>query len=186
MAALQMTDLDQFKAAKQVDVNYLPHLRTFYSPEDDVHGMLATVIGAATKSVVVNMFGYDDDALAELLAAHLRNPAMFVQISLDKSQAGGVHERAILAKYAHEMTGNSVAIGNSERGAISHRKMVIVDGVWRISGSTNWSTSGESLQDNEATVLRDAVACAEARTVLDITHDHMLAAMAKAAAKAKP
>jgi len=177
--ALQMTDFDQFKATP-VDSGYLPHLRTFYSPEDDVHGMLAKLIGSATKSVVISMFGYDDDQLAALLADHLNNPRMFVQISLDKSQAGGVHEKAILAKYKNEMSGNSVAIGNSERGAIAHLKLIIVDGVWRVSGSTNWSTSGESLQNNEATLLRDAIACAEARAVLDITHDHMLAAMVKA------
>jgi phosphatidylserine/phosphatidylglycerophosphate/cardiolipin synthase-like enzyme len=72
-----------------------------------------------------------------------------------------------------------VAIGTSEHGAIMHRKMVIVDGLWRISGSTNWSTSGETLQDNEATNLLDATACTEARTVLDIEHNKMLAAMLK-------
>jgi len=178
--ALTIADLDQYKAGKSVDAAYLPHLRTFYSPQDDVHGALKAIIGAATHSVVVAMYGYDDDELAALLDTHLQNPAMYVQISLDKSQAGGVHERAILAKYAHEMTGNSVAIGTSERGAIMHRKMVIVDGVWRVSGSTNWSTSGETLQDNEATILRDAIACAEARTILDVEHDKMLTAMAKA------
>jgi phosphatidylserine/phosphatidylglycerophosphate/cardiolipin synthase-like enzyme len=93
---------------------------------------------------------------------------VYVQITLDRSQAGGVHEKALLQKFSHEMTGNSVAIGTSERSAIMHRKMVIVDGIWRISGSTNWSTSGESLQDNELTILNSATACAEARPILDI------------------
>ena len=175
---LSIPDLDQFKA-KLVSPFYSENLRTFYSPIDDVHGALKAVIASAQHSIVVAMYGYDDDDLAELLDTALKDPTKFVQISLDKSQAGGVHERAILAKYAHEMTGNSVAIGTSEHGAIMHRKMVIVDGIWRISGSTNWSTSGESLQDNEATILRDPVACAEARTVLDIEHDKMLTAMAK-------
>jgi hypothetical protein len=55
--------------------------------------------------------------------------------------------------------------------------MLLVDGRWRISGSTNLSTSGETLQDNEATFILDAVTCAEARTVLDIEHDHMLSVM---------
>jgi len=178
---LAITDLDQFKT-KQPAAGYPANLRTFYSPIDDVHGALVEVIKSAQHSVVVAMYGYDDDELAQLLDAALKDPTKYVQISLDKSQAGGVHEKAILAKYGHDMTGNSVAIGTSEKSAIMHRKMVIVDGQWRISGSTNWSDSGETKQDNEATILLDAVACAEARAVLDIEHNKMLAAMAKPAA----
>ena len=83
------------------------------------------------------------------------------------------------------MTGNSVAIGRSEKGAIVHRKMVIVDGLWWIGGSTNWSVSGESEQDNELTIIRDAMHCTKARTVLDIAHDHILAVMAKKNANPK-
>lgn len=182
MSALQVTDLDQFKA-KPVAAGYPETLRTFYSPIDDVHGALKAVIASAQHSIVVAMYGYDDDELAAMLDSALKDSTKYVQISLDKSQAGGVHEKQLLTKYSHEMTGNSVAIGTSEKSAIMHRKMVIVDGLWRISGSTNWSTSGESLQDNEATILRDAVACAEARTVLDIEHNKMLAQMAAAAKK---
>jgi phosphatidylserine/phosphatidylglycerophosphate/cardiolipin synthase-like enzyme len=59
-----------------------------------------------------------------------------------------------------------------------HRKMVIVDGLWRVSGSTNWSMAGETLQDNELTIIRDAMVCAEARPVLDIEHDSALKQMA--------
>jgi phosphatidylserine/phosphatidylglycerophosphate/cardiolipin synthase-like enzyme len=136
------------------------------------------VISSVSRSIVVAMYGFDDDALAAMLDKVLRNPAIYVQITLDGSQAAGVHEKVLLAKYAHEMTGNSVAIGRSERGAIMHRKMVVVDGLWRISGSTNWSSSGETLLDNELTVIRDAMVCSEARPVLDIEHDSALKQMA--------
>lgn len=177
---LAVSDLDKFKAAGvTVDPSYPTGVRTFYSPEDDVHGALKAVIGSAQKSVVVAMFGFDDDELAAMLDGFLKNANVYVQITLDKSQAGGVHERTLLEKYSHEMTGNSVAIGTSERAAIMHRKMVIVDGIWRVSGSTNWSTSGESLQDNELTIINSATACAEARPILDIEHDHALAQMLK-------
>lgn len=175
---LTLSDLDRFKRSVNVDASYPDNMRTFFSPEDDVHGVLKTLIGSTTSSLVVAMFGYDDDELAEMIDHLLQNPAIHVQVTLDKSQAGGVHERAILEKYKHEMTGNSVAIGTSERGAIMHRKMVIIDGVWRISGSTNWSDSGETKQDNELTVVRSAVVCAEARPILDIEHRKALKAMA--------
>jgi phosphatidylserine/phosphatidylglycerophosphate/cardiolipin synthase-like enzyme len=179
---LAVTDLDQYMVTPPPDGS-LTMLRSFYSPIDQVHDALAAVIGSAAHSIVVSMFGYDDDALAELLDTALKDPAMYVQITLDSSQAGGVHERALLTQYAHEMTGNSVAIGRSERGAIVHRKMVIVDGLWWIGGSTNWSVSGETLQDNELTIVRDAVQCTRARSILDIAHDHILAAMAAKTAK---
>lgn len=180
---LTISDLDLYKQSGYVAPNAYPaNMRTFYSPFDDVHGALKAVIGETRTSLVVAMYGYDDDELAAMIAKFLDNPRIYCQISLDKSQAGGVHERALLEKYRHEMTGNSVAIGTSERSAIMHRKMAIVNGVWRISGSTNWSDSGETRQDNELTVVYDAAVCAEARPVLDIEHDHMLSQMKKAAA----
>jgi phosphatidylserine/phosphatidylglycerophosphate/cardiolipin synthase-like enzyme len=153
-------------------------MRTFYSPEDHVPQVLQSVVSSVSKSIVVAMYGFDDDVLAAMLDSALQNPAIYVQIILDQSQASGAHEKNLLAKYSNHMTGNSVAIGRSEAGAIMPRKMVIVDGVWRISGSTNWSTSGETLQDNELTVIRDAMVCAEARPVLDIEDDSALKQMA--------
>lgn len=173
-APLQIADFDRFKVTPSNDPTYPANMRTFYSPIDDVHGALKAVIGSATQSLVVAMFGYDDDELAELIAHIIDDHRIYVQITLDKSQAGGVHEKALLEKFKNEMDSNSVAIGTSEHGAIMHRKMVIVDGLWRISGSTNWSTSGETLQDNELTIIQSAAACAEARHVLDIEHNKAL------------
>lgn len=184
MTALKVADLDRFMVTPP-PAGSLEMVRSLYSPIDDVHGALKAVIGSARHSIVVSMFGYDDDELAALLDAALKDPRMYVQITLDSSQAGGVHEKALLTKYAHEMTGNSVAIGRSEKGAIVHRKMVIVDGLWWIGGSTNWSVSGESEQDNELTIIRDAMHCTKARTVLDIAHDHILGVMAKKHANPK-
>jgi phosphatidylserine/phosphatidylglycerophosphate/cardiolipin synthase-like enzyme len=180
---LAVTDLDIFKVTSP-PAGYPANMRTFYSPEDHVPQVLQSVVSSVSKSIVVAMYGFDDDVLAAMLDTALKNPGIYVQITLDGSQAAGVHEKDLLAKYSNDMTANSVAIGNSERGAIMHRKMVIVDGLWRISGSTNWSTSGETLQDNELTIIRDAVVCSEARPVLDIEHDSALKQMA--ANRSKP
>ncbi len=61
--------------------------------------------------------------------------------------------------------------------AISHLKIVIVDGVYTVKGSTNWSLSGEEQQDNELTLSRNAVVAAETRAILDLNHDFMLKQM---------
>lgn len=175
---MKANDLDGFKRSEIVS-GYPDTIRTFYSPEDDVHGVLKALIGSCKASLVVAMYGYDDDELAGMIASLLDDDSIHCQITLDKSQAGGVHERAILDRYKAQMDSNSVAIGTSERGAIMHRKMVIIDGVIRVSGSTNWSESGESKQDNELTVVFDPVVCVEARRILDLEHTKALTDMEK-------
>lgn len=169
-----VTDLDRFRRdGAPADPAYPAEARTLYSPIDDVHGALVALLSSVRKSLVVAVYGYDDDELAAIIARHLANPKVYCQITLDKSQAGGVHERAILEKFGMKAS-NSVAIGNSERGQIMHRKMAVIDGLWRITGSTNWSISGETKQDNELTVTRNSALAAEARHVLDLEHQHIL------------
>src|ERR1700722_1313316 len=110
--------LAQYKQAGRFLDGYPADVRTFYSPVDDVHGVLVALLSSAQKSLVLNMYGYDDDELNDIILQKLTDDHLYVQMSLDKSQAGGVHEKELLAKWQNNLIGNSIAIGESTKGAI--------------------------------------------------------------------
>lgn len=120
----------------------------FFVGRDDVHGILLHLISRETMLFKFNQFGYDDEEINAAILALLENPNIRVQGTLDKSQAGGVHEKAILD--ANRKLGpdyfNSVAIGQSATHQISHSKggVLVGQGIG-YEGSTNWSGSGEGL-----------------------------------------
>ncbi len=172
-------DLGRYKAGGRFLDGYPSDVRTFFSPVDDIHGMLVSLLASTQKSIVLNMYGYDDNDLNDIILAKVHDEQIFVQMSLDKSQAGDVHERELLATWNNAMIGNSIAIGNSTKGALSHMKIVIIDGIYTVRGSTNWSLAGEQQQDNELTVHNNAVIAAETRAELDRNHDAILKQMAE-------
>jgi phosphatidylserine/phosphatidylglycerophosphate/cardiolipin synthase-like enzyme len=171
--------LAQFKAEKRFLDGYPDDQRTFFAPRDDIHGLLVALLSSAQHSIVVNMYGYDDAELNKIIQAKLADANVYVQMSLDRSQAAGRAEKQILASWNNDAFGNSIAIGTSSvHNAISHLKIVIIDGVYTVKGSTNWSLAGEQQQDNELSLSRNAVVAAETRAILDLNHDFMLKQMA--------
>lgn len=172
LAVDDLGGLDQFKATAPPH-GYPPRIRTFYSPVDQVHPVELLAINSATRSLHIAMYGFDDDTVADAIVAKLTDPNIVVQLSLDKIEAGGKHEAALLKREGYPAS--SIAIGSSEHGRIMHLKLLVVDAMWRLSGSTNWSTAGESLQDNELTVIADPYIADEAIQRMTQIHQHMLA-----------
>jgi hypothetical protein len=94
----------------------------------------------------MNMFGYDDDQLNQLLIDLATDPSVMVQVTLDKSQSTGAHEKAILSSDAAKdpsAYAADFAVGQSDTHQISHTKGGVLDGIVAFEGSTNWSSSGE-------------------------------------------
>jgi len=172
MALANLSDLDTYSVTGPPAGAGPDTPRSLYSPVDNIHGALVALIKSATQSLVVTMYGFDDQELADALLEKLNHEHVYVQLTLDSSQASGVHERKILA--AESYPASSVAVGQSEKGAIMHLKVVVVDGLDVVTGSTNWSAGGEGKQDNQLTVTRDPVLAARTRARIDAIHAHML------------
>ncbi len=118
----------------------------FYVGRDDVHDILKYVLSRVTISLYMNMFGFDDDELNNIVMQKALNPAVTMMITLDSSQSKGVHEKALLdadQKYNLAAFNTHFVIGESATHQISHTKGFVADGRVAGEGSTNWSSSGE-------------------------------------------
>jgi hypothetical protein len=141
-----LDDLAAYTVEQAFGPTASPDFRVFYVGRDDVHGVLMHLFTRVSLSVKMNMFGYDDDDLNKVLMGLVQNPSVMVQVTLDKSQSGGAHEKAILASdMAQDAAGcaNDFVIGESATSQISHTKGGVLDGIVAFEGSTNWSSSGE-------------------------------------------
>jgi phosphatidylserine/phosphatidylglycerophosphate/cardiolipin synthase-like enzyme len=169
---MQLTDLDSFKTGGFAQ-DYPANVRRFYSPQDDVHGAIKALLSGAKQSVYISMYGEDDPELTQIILDKAQDPNIFVQVNLDKTQAAGQAEAPLVAKLkACPLT--RVAVGMSQFHKINHLKMAVIDGLFTLSGSTNWSADGESKQNNEASIHCDRAIAHEAINILTIEHQTML------------
>jgi len=180
-----LDDLAQFTREKSFPAGDSPDFRVFYVGRDDVHGILKFLLSRCSRSLRMNMFGYDDDELDTVIRALVDSEHVFVQGTLDRSQASGVHEKKILAGWDPAMR-NSFAVGQSATHQISHTKGGVLDGLVAFEGSTNWSASGEGTivatdgsdvgrkaQNNTLAVYTHPVQIARFTDQLD--HEHAIA-----------
>jgi PLD-like domain len=142
----ELTDLQQFTREAVYSNNASKDFHLFYVGRDNVHEALKYVLSRASVSIYLNMFGFDDQELNDILMNKVMDPNVTMLITLDKSQATGAHEKAIIDadKQKNLAAFNThFVIGQSMTHQISHTKGFVVDGKVGAEGSTNWSSSGE-------------------------------------------
>jgi hypothetical protein len=149
MSYFDLSHLDMYQAVQPVNGASLDY-RTLYVGWDDVHGALKylhTLPGISRYTM--NMFGYDDDELNQAVMDLVMDPTCLVNITLDKSQAGGVHEKKLLDADRQQSLADfnaHFAVGQSATHSISHTKGGVIryaEGAVAWEGSTNWSNDGE-------------------------------------------
>ena len=191
LQTFDLTELAQFTREGTYASDASSDFHLFYVGRDDVHGILKYLWSRVTVSAYLNMFGYDDSELNDLVMAVAEDPTATTVYTLDKSQSGGVHEKRILASDAAKdpaAFAAHFAIGQSATHQISHTKGGVLDGRVGFEGSTNWSASGEGTfvggqtapggpgyraQNNTLAVYTDADTCA--RFTAELIAEHMTA-----------
>jgi hypothetical protein len=150
-----LLDLQPYTQEKVYATSASKDFHLFYVGRDDVHDILKHVLSRVSISLYLNMFGFDDDELNDILMKIALDPTVTMLVTLDKSQAGGKHEKALLdADRQHNLAlfntsfvtkthVQEFAIGQSATHQISHTKGFVADGRVAGEGSTNWSASGE-------------------------------------------
>jgi len=173
-------DLGKYKADGRFLDGYPDDQRTFFAPGDDTHALLVALLDSAQRSIVLSMSGDDDHELNQIVQDKLADEKVYVQMSLDRGHVSGGAEKQILARWANDAAGNSIAIGTSSpHNAVAHQRVVIVDGVYTVKAPIYWFLSGGQQQDCELSLSRNAVIAAETRAFLDINHDFMLKQMVR-------
>jgi hypothetical protein len=146
LQTFSLLDLQQYTQEKAYSNTASKDFHLFYVGRDDVHDILKHVLSRVSVSLYLNMFGFDDDELNDILMAKVMYPHIIMLITLDQSQAGSVHEKKLLdADKSKNLAAFNThfVIGQSATHQISHTKGFVADGKVGGEGSTNWSTSGE-------------------------------------------
>ena len=195
-------ELAQFTKEAAYSTNASKDVHLFYVGRDDVHDILKYVLSRVSISLYLNMFGFDDDELNNILMTKALDASVNMMITLDKSQAGGVHEKALLAadqKYNLAAYNTHFVLGESATHQISHTKGFVADGRVAAEGSTNWSSSGEGTfvvkgapggagyqaQNNTQSIITDPDTIVRFQT--ELISEHMTAlAQQQAAAPPQP
>jgi hypothetical protein len=141
-----LQDLAQYTREGAFSPASCPAHRLFYVGRDDVHSILKHILSRVSLSLYMNMFGYDDDELNDILMAKATDPQVTMLITLDKSQAGGAHEKRLLDSDAANdpaAFNTYFVVGQSATHQITHTKGFVADGLVGVEGSTNLSDSGE-------------------------------------------
>lgn len=128
-------------------------LEVYFAPEDGVAQRVVALIESAQQSVAFLAFVLTSEEIAGALEAKAA-AGVEVRGVMDGGQAGNLgsrHQELLQAGVDVRLDGNADRM---------HHKVIVIDGMWVITGSYNFSRSAETQNDENLIVLRDTAAAA--------------------------
>ena len=164
-------NLGQFKKLGAFTEDYPSNIRCFSAPNDDVHGAIMYMCQSASQSIASMQFQWNDKEINDCFykAWNTEHIALILCLGSTMNQA----EKSIISTWPPDAVGNEIYIGPSVHGAYSHTKDTVLDFTYTLTGSTNYSDSGERLQNNRLIIIKDRVIAAETRVKIDLTKAEM-------------
>src|SRR5262249_24714186 len=107
LQTFDLLQLQQYPQEKSYSPTASKDFHLFFVGRDDVHDILKFVLSRVRVSLYLNMFGHDDTELNDILMTKALDPSITMLITLDKSQAGGKHEKELLDDAPTHVAANS-------------------------------------------------------------------------------
>ncbi len=122
-----------------------------YAPVENLEAIDVTTIDDAERSIDMAAYLLTDGRVIEALA-DAANRGVVVRIYFDRSQYAARRSEALIALLAAPSVDARIKLG----GALMHLKAYAIDGAVLRTGSSNFSRSGLSAQDNDLILIDDA------------------------------
>ncbi len=125
------------------------NLSVYFSPADNIiNNALIPLINSARRYIYIPIFAFTDNALADSLI-RAKKRGVDVRVILDATNAkNNASKHAYLRK-------NGILVKTENYAGKLHSKSVIIDDVYSVIGSMNFSKSGNKKNDENVILLKD-------------------------------
>ncbi|MCP3719873.1 hypothetical protein [Paraburkholderia sp. CNPSo 3281] len=89
LQTFDLLELQQYTREKSYSSTASKDFHLFYVGRDDVHNILKYVLSRASVSLYMNMFGFDDEELNEILMQQALDPTITMMITLGSASGEG-------------------------------------------------------------------------------------------------
>jgi phosphatidylserine/phosphatidylglycerophosphate/cardiolipin synthase-like enzyme len=135
-------------------------VEVLFAPEAEMQERISRAIGAAKKEVVVAMYQFTSEKLADALV-RARKRGVDVRVLVDGQQAadGGRFDDALQALEKGEVPVRRVFVDGNKKKTRSdnrprfHHKFCVIDGELTIAGSYNWTVQGDEENHENALLI---------------------------------
>lgn len=145
------TDIIHFFPTPQVwsaSSEKAPSLRVCFSPQGHCTEGIVRAIQEAHSSIYVQAYSFTSIPIAQALV-EAKKRGVDVRVLLDKSQPTAKHSQLPL------LLQNNVPVSTDSAPAIAHNKVMIIDDLFVLTGSFNFTSAAESRNAENLLLIRD-------------------------------